>query len=58
MLVDGHTTQTYSLDRGTSLLKELEKNNMIVDDETMQLTKIEFLNENSSVTVYPKVIGG
>lgn len=59
MLVDGHTVQTYDLRHGRALLrKELEKGSFIVDDEARQLAKIEDLNEDSVVTVYPKVQGG
>ena len=59
MLVDGHTTQVYDLDRAKTLLKrEQSRGNLVVDDETRQLAKVDFLKEDSSVTVYPVVKGG
>jgi len=59
MLVGGHTTQQYDLDFGKRiLLAEKKAGNLVIDDETRQLAKIELLNEDSSVTVYPAVQGG
>jgi hypothetical protein len=58
MMVDGHTTGDYSLERGKAFLRKLQNTNLIKDDETEQLAKIEFLTENSRVTVYPIVAGG
>jgi len=58
MLLDGHTTQEYSLEMGKTYLHKLEKTNLIIDDETHQLAKIDFLTETSNVTVFPMVMGG
>ncbi len=58
MLVNGHTTQEYELEQGKRYLRVLSKTNLIIDNETKQLAKIEFLNPTSSVTVMPLVAGG
>lgn len=59
MLVNGHTQQTYNLEWGKNLLRaERRRGNLVVDDETRQLAKIEGLTEESSVTVYPAIAGG
>jgi hypothetical protein len=59
MLVDGHTVQEYDLDFGKRILTmERNKGNLVVDDETRQLAKIEMLTNDSAVTVYPAVTGG
>lgn len=59
MLVGGHTTQTYSLDFAKEfLLSERVKGNLVIDDETNQLAKIEGLTEESSVTVFPRITSG
>lgn len=59
MLVRGHTTQEYSLEIGKNLLRaERNQGNLVVDDATKQLAKIEGLTEVSSVTVFPRVAGG
>lgn len=58
LLVNGHTTQDYSLEMGKTYLHKLEKTNLIIDDETCQLAKIDFLTENSNVTVFPIVVDG
>lgn len=59
MLVDGHTVQEYDLDFGKRILTmERDKGNLVVDDETRQLAKIEMLTKDSAVTVYPAVTGG
>lgn len=59
MLVNGHTQQVYDLEWGKKLLKaEVEKGSLVVDDEARQLAKIEELTEDSSVTVYPAIVGG
>jgi len=59
MLVNGHSEQQYGLSYAKYILEEQQKlGHIIVDDETKQLAKIEFLNEDSSVTVYPAIIGG
>jgi len=59
MLVDGHMAQEYDLDFGRRILTiERNKGNLIVDDETRQLAKIEMLTKDSAVTVYPAVTGG
>lgn len=59
MLVDGHSAQEYALDFGKNILTiERSKGNLVIDDETKQLAKIEGLTEDSSVTVYPAVKGG
>ena len=58
-LVDGHTTQQYGLEFGKVILQnEHQRGNLVVDDETKQLAKIESLTEDSSVTVYPAIQGG
>ena len=59
MLVNGHTAQTYDLAWGKSILRaERAEGKLVVDDETRQLAKIQDLTENSSVTVYPRIMGG
>ena len=59
MLVNGHSEQTYQLEYGKYLLTEMkQQGKLIVDNETKQLAKLEFLNDQSSITVYPAIIGG
>ena len=59
MLVNGHTAQEYNLEWGKSILRaERAEGRLVVDDETLQLAKIDGLTENSSVTVYPRIAGG
>ena len=59
LLVDGHTVQEYKLSYGKNLLKEYQSQGcLILDDETKQLTKVEFLNQDSKVTVIPAIRGG
>jgi len=57
-LVEGHTQQAVSLERARELLQEAAQENLIIDDETQQLAKIEGLTEKSRVTVFPIVKGG
>ena len=58
-LVNGHSQQTVSLERGQKILaQEMAKGNLIVDEELRQLQKIEGLSEDTVVTVYPAVVGG
>ena len=58
-LVNGHSQQTVSLEKGRKILaQELAKGNLIVDEELRQLQKLEGLSEDSVVTVYPAVVGG
>jgi len=59
MLVGGHTTQTYELERAKAILRHSEVLGYnIIDDETHQLAKIESLTEESKVTVWPSITGG
>lgn len=59
MLVDGHSEQIYELNYAKKILRrESARGNLVVDDETRQLAKIESLTEDSSVTVYPVISGG
>ena len=59
MLVNGHTEQQYGFEYGQKILaKQILEGNMVVDDETRQLAKIEGLKETGSYTVYPKIAGG
>lgn len=58
MMFKGHTTGDYSLEQGKTYLRKLQRTNLIVDDETRQLAKIDFLTENSHVFVYPILVGG
>ena len=59
MLVNGHTAQTYELNWGKKILQaERNQGNLVIDDETKQLAKIEGLTEDSNVTVYPAITGG
>jgi len=58
-LVDGHTPVVVGLEKGLQLLEKAQKEgNIIIDDDTQQLAKIEFLNEDSRVTVWPVPSGG
>lgn len=59
MLVDGHTAQEYELNYAKKVLQQEEAlGNLVVDDETRQLAKIESLTEDSQVTVFPLISGG
>ena len=59
MLVDGHTEQQYDFEFGQKILAaEIKNGNMVVDDETKQLTKIDGLKADSDYTVYPRIVGG
>ena len=59
MLVNGHSEQTYDLDWGKKILQaERNSGNLVIDDETRQLAKIETLTEESAVTVFPRIVGG
>ncbi len=59
MLVGGHKAQNYELSYAKRILeRESAKGNIIIDEETRQLAKIESLTEDSRVSVFPRIVGG
>lgn len=59
MLVGGHTSQEYELEFAKNILRQrAAMGDLVVDDETQHLAKIDFLTEQSSVTVWPLIAGG
>ena len=58
MLVNGDTTQVYSLKDGKTVLKALENTNLIVDTDTDTLVNPNEVKEEGAYSVYPKMTGG